>query len=783
MTNAAVGPINLPKNAFLSPTFSPWMGVHGLTTFLRDNRRVLSKQETFPNTDTGTRPLVVDGWSLIFALYNDSGLPWVYGGEYESFATLVKNLVNAWIAVGFEPYFVFDGPVPLSKTPTTLKRYTESGVQNANIFFRTSASARSTPSFLASTRILPPLLLETCLSVLREISSSSATGNDLPPQPRVHILMADGEADPYCVTLAGRLGNGLVLGMDSDFAVLNVEGYGGYIPLDEMTWSSTSDDTPPTQQEEDDGFTAVSTKQRPKRKPSGLIPPSSMGDLSLNVTIYHPQSLASHLGLPPALLPLFSALVGNDFSNPQNAKRFFEYRSTLVERIWKVARSVSAAIKKSNNGKERGDAVLDVIQTAVSHLLIRPDTVASGEMETIVDQTVEAALECTIPASSPSPASSCAIHAEDECPLSSLSPELLDAYRKGNVHPRLVNAITTGIVFPKLFLEDPEQKTCGGACKTVWDWVWAVFTAGGHISFSTLDGSGSTIDGTESRADDDSELISVVEEFTATEPSVSSESGDLASELRDRLRGLVLEESSSTPVPGTKSVVQYTRRGLKLVPDPIQLPTLSELPSSGGAQDWTKKDRISVYLQGTQSHTSSIIEAFEKSHVDVGTLLWVCALRCVVQSSPFLGGSAASPAVVGKWRQSEARAFIGCLSTLPEPDSPLPPLDARTIQRTAQILYAFDAGARLAEVLYLFGEEVGRAARMFSGRAAHSQSPGQVDEKVWELVCDAIGEDTWAHEPEKTKAKAKKKKGAASKPAAGGKNARFNVLASLGMDD
>ncbi|CUA67065.1 hypothetical protein RSOLAG22IIIB_02983 [Rhizoctonia solani] len=761
------------------------MGVHGLTTFLRDNRRALSKQETFSHTsDTGIRPLVVDGWSLIFALYNDSGLPWVYGGEYESFATLVKNLVNAWIVVGFEPYFVFDGPVPLSKTPTTLKRYTESGIHNANIFFRTSASARSTPSFLASTRILPPLLLETCLSVLKEMGSSSAIGHRSPSPPRVHILMADGEADPYCVSLAGKLGNGLVLGMDSDFAVLNVEGYGGYIPLDEMVWSFTSDDTPPIQQEEDDGFTAVHTKQRPKRKSSGLILPESTGELSLNVTIYHPQRLASHLGLPPALLPLFSALVGNDFSNPQNAKKFFEHRSTLVERIWKVARSVSAAIKKSSNGKERGDAVLDVIQTAVSHLLIRPDTVASGELETIVDQTVEAALECTIPASSPSPASSCAIHAEEECPLSSLSLELLDAYRKGNVHPRLVNAVTTGIVFPKLFLEDPEQKACGGASKTVWDWVWAVFTAGGHISFQTIEGSRSTIDGTESRADDDSELISVVEEFTATEPSVSSDTEDLASELRDRLQGLILEESSSTPVPETRSVVQYTRRGLKLVPDPIQPTALSELPSSGGAQDWSNKERICVFLQGTQSHTPTILEAFEKKDVRIETLLWVCALRCVVQSSPLLGGNATAPAVVGKWRKSEARAFTSSLLSLPDPDSPLPALDARTVQRTAQMLYAFDAGARLAEVLYVFGDEIGRAARMFSGRAVHAQSQGQVDEQVWELVCDAIEEDTWAHEPEKTKAKAKKKaKGAASKSAAGGKSVGFNVLASLETDD
>ncbi|CCO31493.1 hypothetical protein BN14_05535 [Rhizoctonia solani AG-1 IB] len=128
--------------------------------------------------------------------------------------------------------------------------------------------------------------------------------------------------------------------------------------------------------------------------------------------------------------------------------------------------------------------------------------------------------------------------------------------------------------------------------------------------------------------------------------------------------------------------------------------------------------------------------------------------------------------------------FIASLSFEPEPDSPLPPLETRTIQRTAQILYAFDAGARLAEVLYLFGNEVGEAARMFSGRAAHSQTQEQVDEKMWELVCDEIEEDVWAYEPEKAKQKAKKKPKAGVKSAipAGGKSMGFNVLASLGSE-
>ncbi|CAE6464605.1 unnamed protein product [Rhizoctonia solani] len=494
--------------------------------------------------------------SLIYALYYDSGLPWVCGGEYERFAILVKNLVNAWIEVGLEPYFVFDGPVPLLKTSTTLKQYTQS-IKNANIFFRTSASTRSSPNSLASKRILPPLLFEACLSILKELSSLKRAGDDSLSLPGVHILMADDEADPYCVALAGKLKRGLVLGLDSDFSVLNVKGYGGYIPLDEMSWSSLSDNT--SSHGRNDRFTSARTKQHSQRKLSGLIPPDAPGELSLEVTIYHPHNLASYLELPPSLLPLFGALVGNDFSNPYNAKQFFEPQTSSAERIWKVARALSVAVKElGDRGKEgaRGDGPLDVTQTAVSYLLVRPDTVTSGTMKKIVDQTVAATLECTISLSPSSPSSSCAIHAEDECPLSSLSPEFLNAYREGKIHPRLVvNATTTGIVFPKLFLEDPGQEPCGDSCKTVWNWVWAIFTAGGHIPFVSPEDSEFTIGGAEPRADDNSEVIDAVEESTVTKSSVSPKSADLTLELEDGLMGS-LEEYSPTPVLDRKTPVQ-----------------------------------------------------------------------------------------------------------------------------------------------------------------------------------------------------------------------------------
>ncbi|KAG8679367.1 hypothetical protein FRC08_017021, partial [Ceratobasidium sp. 394] len=532
-----------------------------------------------------------------------------------------------------------------------------------------------------------------------------------------------------------------------------------------MVWQTSGGEeaTPIIASKDLDGFRAVVTKPRTRRKSSGLLPPTPSSDsqeLSLVLTIYHPHTLASHLQLPPALLPLFSALVGNDYSNPAHARKFFENRSTVTERIWKVARAVSAAslsgIKGQEQGQGRGDAVLDVIHAAVMKLLVRPDLFASGEVDKIVDETVDAALECTIPPVNASvpitlPSRACPLHSADECPLGLVlgnsSSELLQAYRAGGLHYRLMNAATTGIVLPKVFLEDPDQRSCADVAKGTWSWIWAVLAAGGHISLLS-DGKfhnpeadiKSPAGDTDSRLDD-SELISVVEEFTATEPSVCSDPGGLASELAERLKGLAgswddlgtdtdRAEGSLKERP-ERSLAQYVRRGLKFVPEPVVVGRLEDMVgeawSSSAPDSWTRANRVQVFLEGMKSNTPNLRTAFEASlaqlaapssvststpehaPTSIGMLIWICVFRCVVQASAESAGDrtgGGSLTLVGKWRKTEARSFLGSLGTPVDPSQVdvAPPLDVRAIQRVAQLLHGFDAGARLAEVTYLFGK-------------------------------------------------------------------------------
>lgn len=67
-------------------------------------------------------------YSFIFETYEQSHLPWVYGGEYDAFARSVVQVVRAWVAVGLRVYFVFDGRVPyfLPLTSLTWKPSTRS---------------------------------------------------------------------------------------------------------------------------------------------------------------------------------------------------------------------------------------------------------------------------------------------------------------------------------------------------------------------------------------------------------------------------------------------------------------------------------------------------------------------------------------------------------------------------------------------------------------------------------------------------------------------------------
>lgn len=411
----------------------------------------------------------------------------------------------------------------------------------------------------------------------------------------MHI--ADEEGDPYAVDLAGRLG-AYVVGNDSDFVVLNTEGYQGYIPMDELLWSWTlpapDDEQPQSVDAGDDGFQPV---RKGKKKPApaavdvrqrtglGLLPmdleldldrlPESLPtNLTLALSVYRPAAFAAHLNLSPSLLPLVGALAGNDYtqtgvsgtSRQSFTHLFFPHDLTLAQRIDLVAstlRSILSASSASSKRKVKPVAsVMDLIDAAITKLLLRdPSTLGSGERERIIDKIVDATLQYAIPPREDGvPAlnvsSACTIHEPSVCPLVDMLSQggdevdvctreirrrYLAAYRAGNLSPHILDAVSTGTAWPRLFLENPNmESTARSVGRPIREWIYAILEDALGLPDSSENVS--TVDD-----DDDDELVDVVEDQTDSEAEKVEEKimldrVDPLSELELKLQRLQLEQ-------------------------------------------------------------------------------------------------------------------------------------------------------------------------------------------------------------------------------------------------
>ncbi|KAF8551983.1 PIN domain-like protein [Imleria badia] len=698
------------------------MGVHGLTTYLRENQRVLGKTKQFSParvSDETVTTIVIDGLSFIFEIYQQSRLPWVYGGEYEAFARCVVQVVKAWIAVGLKVYFVFDGASPSLKIPTLISRLNRNNVQNSVLFFRTSPTSRSTPRFLHENRIIPPLVFLSCIETLESLAKEN---------PELFVHFADEEGDPYAVELAGRLG-AYVVGNDSDFVILNSGRYAGYIPLEGMLWTAPLpvNEFPSTYEEQEDGFQTVVSKTKKRSNPAsqqtafGLIPPEEtpLSDLVLSVIVYTPSTLAFHLKLPTTLLPLLASLIGNDFSNTSTTQRnvqslFFERSLTLSQRITRTANTLSSildAATQKRKAKHRVGSVMDLIDRTVNALLVRsPSSLAAGEIDSIVDRIVNAALQYAIdkyegdvygPASL-WPTLVCALHGGDTCPLPNLfsrallqsqvpgnvngAPEdsvlmvrslYVKVFRAGKLQPQVTNSLSTGTFWPRIFLDNPDFESVAVSIgRPIRTWVYALLDDGVGLPEAPEEDlpavEGSVSEGDEAEVDPD-ELIDVVEEN-------SDDDADFLAPLRgelQRLRGP--EEDPSDTVPASASsrsrsrpparpkyVSEYVRRGIRIASEEVPVPDLAALMISSGFAESIDTDAwVPVQLRSLEERMALFLHILGSNvpavkNVSPDRLMAVLVVRWIVQTlhQRALESSMSKGREQERWTRQEARALL-----------------------------------------------------------------------------------------------------------------------------
>ncbi|TFY65428.1 hypothetical protein EVG20_g5592 [Dentipellis fragilis] len=835
------------------------MGVHGLTTYLREHQRLLATSLVLSNSPSNTQPpvaLVIDGWSFIYTLYLQSRLPWAFGGEYRAFHELIVRVVQAWLKVGFRPYFVFDGPYPSTKFNTVITRVTQGTIHSTLLFFRTSATSRASPRFLREISMLPPLCYAVCLQAL-----NSPNFRDV-----VEVHIADEEGDPFSVELAGRVG-GYVTGNDSDFLVLNMDGYAGYIPMDEIVWT-TLQDSQTSSLVDDDGFTVARRSKGAKAavdtrsSEHGLLVPDGSGELSVTCTVYKPSALAAHFKLPISLLPLLGALVGNDFIADRRDMHdlFFERGLTLSQRITRVATALQtnlAAIvgAPKRRPKQQITGVMDLIGLTVDSLLVRPaSTMASGEREAIIEKIAEATLQYALPKYNKDnarlwPTEVCPLHLPEQCLIPALlsppqsSDEVDDeetraqiqalyiaAYRRGKLHPRILDIFSTATSWCNPFLEDPDiEPVTKSIGRPIREWIYAILDDGiglpereQETMNTTEDGSqkleypegGETDEYSEGGETDDDELIDVIEEDS------EEEDGDPLAPLRGALQELrpgegtetdagtsVASHTLSSPKDSNKIVMEFVRRGTRLAPEEITVPSLSSLLSSIGIEHdafrhvpiqlQSESERLSLFLRILGSDVPAV------ALVSPEQLMAVVALRSVLHRLHVRATSNGynKDRDRERWTHSEAKAFLASFlwpsSETPgkeEDETSFPPLENRNIQLLAQITEALKTIAHLSEVM-LLADHIPSPAAFFSGRQFHqlltqgrsANTGGEPQSALWEACAQGL-EEAFGEAKGKKGKKERKARSAQAPPSkvntsSGPSQGLFGILAGMDIDD
>lgn len=594
----------------------------------------------------------------------------------------------------------------------------------------------------------------------------------------LELHYADGEGDPWAVELAGRLG-GVVVGNDSDFVVLNSEGYLGYVPMDEMIWTTSGPDG--GQVEDGDGeFQPVRSKGKKKvsdpRSGNGLLPPDGTSDLILSFSVYAPAKLADHFKIPVGLLPLLGALLGNDYSHqPSSSHRnaqslFFAGLPNLSARINMASstlKSILSASALKRKRKDQVDSVIDLIDKAVEALLSRTrSNMGPGEVEAITNTIVDATLQYAIPKytgdkqgiKSLWPTPTCALHEPDLCPLlarlltSGTSEEAepeekamceqvrelyMKAYRGASFSPKILDTLTTGTAWPRLFLESPDLESVSNSVgKPIRQWGYAIMDDGVGLP----DPQDNTVVDEIFEEDDDEELIDVVEEDSEEDSMASGDEGPLQG-LRGELERLSASQilqpevslrSSRVSGSAPKTVTEYTRKSTRATGEAVPVPPFIDMLASLHNQDFDSDDPTPVQLRPEDERLAIFLDVLGSDTprmraLPAEQLMVAAALRWVVRT--FGKRAVASGYTKNKekerWTKQEGRAFLASFSWSPSPDrsgdesQEFPIISDRNVQLMAQVLMALECIEEFSQIL-LLSERVPSRGHLLSGSLFHS---------------------------------------------------------------
>lgn len=238
------------------------MGVRGLSTFMGQNPHLFRKFHLH------ACKVVIDGNNLCHKLFHEFRIDSYLGGDYNLFHARVVQYFEAYRKCNVTIYVIFDGAYDVNdrKLKTTIERAKQ----------RLAAVKRASRGVFAN-RTLPILALEVFRDVLIEM--------------KISFAHSDFEADDQIVALANRL-QCPVMSQDSDFFIYDLTN--GYIQLDSL------DINIKLHKSQNDGYRYMKAK-----------------------IYYLDRLLGSFENLNRSVLPLYGAMLGNDFIDIDTLSSFF----------------------------------------------------------------------------------------------------------------------------------------------------------------------------------------------------------------------------------------------------------------------------------------------------------------------------------------------------------------------------------------------------------------------------------------------------------------------------
>ncbi|XP_061395039.1 protein asteroid [Musca vetustissima] len=285
------------------------MGVRGLTGFIaRNAEKYLTPYELH---DTN---LLIDGDNLACNLYKDAtGINSAFGGDYDNFYRAVVNFFVVLAECNIKPYVLMDGGYEQRKLRTVGKRMRG----------KISVIKRINPN--ASITVFPLMMKEVFVDAVRDCN--------------VPVMRCVFEADDELAALGRKL-NCPVLSYDSDFYIHNVR----YIPLITLTVKTHTKTYKEKEDEDGDSerkLRKTEAKKLDKRTRNNRVMDTIVVDNKerkqrkgksykyLDCCMYRVENLIARGSLSKEKLPLFAALLGNDYISRSAFKNF--YMSGMVK--------------------------------------------------------------------------------------------------------------------------------------------------------------------------------------------------------------------------------------------------------------------------------------------------------------------------------------------------------------------------------------------------------------------------------------------------------------------